>query len=1117
MDLFAPDFSVPDFVPALEEPPFDEVEPEHSPDILPDVRPAPQKGLGLSSLKESLSIFSENSQVDAAFDPEQSPEERAKIYARDRQERLERDAITAALERWRKENDDLKAMGINSSLKTKSVGSDLWTWSQTLESKIRRELREIERAENKRTEGLVMDKLRCEYGPFMGLLSPERLAAITIVGAMKTILNDGKHLVSLASVAVTIGQMLAQEYEAEMSLKKTDPNAMTSSSFNKRGEKIANMIRRKQQRKATSSRNVTEEPSTDPTPDYMKHTWTKEIQGKIGAILTSLLVDSATIMVANVDPETQKTTFTQQAVFSHDKIWRRGKHLGIIRTSPTMLEKLSKEPSSHVLTKQLPMVCEPKAWQNVRDGGFLTEKFDVLRWSELSQRRYLQTAADKGDLDEIFAGLDVLGRTPWKINRGVLKIMLEAWNSGAEIANFRAESPAVEYPPKPENMKDRDVKRKYHRAVLEVENRIGGYHSERCFHNLQLEIAKGYADETFYFPHNMDFRGRAYPLSSYLNQMGADHCRGLLMFADGKPLGPNGLRWLKIHLANVFGFDKASLQEREGFAMKNLSEVYDSASGPLNGNKWWLKAEDPWQTLATCIELKRALDSPDPTAYVCHLPVHQDGSCNGLQHYAALGGDLIGAQQVNLEPGDRPADVYTGVAEMVKKEINDDAAAGVQIAKDLQGKITRKVVKQPVMTNVYGVTFVGAKAQVKKQLVNLIPGLPFTGEGFTYDNASNYIAKKIFKSLSAMFTGAHEIQSWFGLCGARIAVSLSPNQINKIEHELSTAPQSRKSTSSQKRPDFRTSIIWTTPLKLPVVQPYRKESGKQIRTVLQELTIQSPNNTHKVDKRRQLQGFPPNFIHSLDATHMIMSALKCNEIGLTFAAVHDSFWTHASDIDTMSRVLRDAFIRMHSDNIIGRLAAEFKARYKDYMYLCQVPSNSAVGKKIKTHRREVRESIPGRASGLGKLGEVVLERKRLRLLQSDDPKEVEEGKKMVTPGSIYAEHLSQSVSTVHINSMESDVAPHQLGHVPKTPEQIAAAEEAALDAENTVEDVFAEGASHDIVASGEAEVEGGKPDEKTKKGSSSKIWVWLPLAFPEVPEKGTFDVGRLRESIYFFS
>ena len=119
--------------------------------------------------------------------------------------------------------------------------------------------------------------------------------------------------------------------------------------------------------------------------------------------------------------------------------------------------------------------------------------------------------------------------------------------------------------------------------------------------------------------------------------MGADHARGLLLFGEGKKLGSTGLVWLKVHLANVYGFDKASLVERRDFAMQHMTEILDSANNPLTGSRWWLQAEDPWQCLATCMELKKALELPDPASFISHLPVHQDGTCNGLQHYAALG------------------------------------------------------------------------------------------------------------------------------------------------------------------------------------------------------------------------------------------------------------------------------------------------------------------------------------------------------------------------------------------------------------------------------------------------------------------------------------------------
>ena len=58
--------------------------------------------------------------------------------------------------------------------------------------------------------------------------------------------------------------------------------------------------------------------------------------------------------------------------------------------------------------------------------------------------------------------------------------------------------------------------------------------------------------------------------------------------------------------------------------------------------------------LAACMDLRSALTAPHPEAHLSSVAVHQDGSCNGLQHYAALGRDARGGAAVNLTPADRP-------------------------------------------------------------------------------------------------------------------------------------------------------------------------------------------------------------------------------------------------------------------------------------------------------------------------------------------------------------------------------------------------------------------------------------------------------------------------------
>lgn len=111
----------------------------------------------------------------------------------------------------------------------------------------------------------------------------------------------------------------------------------------------------------------------------------------------------------------------------------------------------------------------------------------------------------------------------------------------------------------------------------------------------------------------------------HLNHLGSDISRGILEFSEGRPLGKSGLRWLKIHLANLFanGVDKLSHDGRLAFIENHLEDIFDCADRPLEGKRWWLKAEDPFQFLAACINLTEALRNPSPESTISHIPVHQ--------------------------------------------------------------------------------------------------------------------------------------------------------------------------------------------------------------------------------------------------------------------------------------------------------------------------------------------------------------------------------------------------------------------------------------------------------------------------------------------------------------
>lgn len=180
-----------------------------------------------------------------------------------------------------------------------------------------------------------------------------------------------------------------------------------------------------------------------------------------------------------------------------------------------------------------------------------------------------------------------------------------------------------------------------------------------------------------------------------------------------------------------------TFEERAKFVDNHMEQVRESVRDPFAGERWWTSLEDPFQGLATAREIVQALDSGDPASYECSLPVHMDGSCNGLQHYAALGRDYVGGKAVNLCEVDEPQDVYIGVMHEVIRRVAEEAERDVDFdtsdisslskkerselnnnrsAQLVNGLIDRGVVKRTVMTSVYGVTYVGAREQIREKI-----------------------------------------------------------------------------------------------------------------------------------------------------------------------------------------------------------------------------------------------------------------------------------------------------------------------------------------------------------------------------------------------------------------
>ncbi len=584
----------------------------------------------------------------------------------------------------------------------------------------------------------------------------------------------------------------------------------------------------------------------------------------------------------------------------HRLIWRKdGKMQGQI-VMREICRKVLDEAGFVGMVKPVnpPMLTVPRPWLGPRLGCYLLHPVRLIR--NTGSPRTIDDARTY-DMTNVQNALNGVGAVPWRINQQTFDLIEHVWERELEYGKV---------PPK----KDVDVQalvrtEEEWEEMTEEEQRLNFLEivnakkanarlaSERPTFLLRLQAAKEhYHALKIYFPHSVDFRGRAYPVPPHLNHQGPDICRGLLEFAETKPLGERGLYWMKIQLANLAGKDKLTLDKRVEWCDEHTEKIRATARDPLNPEHidFWSEADDgPWQFLACCFHYEAALSDPrGPELHESRCSVHMDGSCNGLQHYAALGLDPEGGRAVNVLANEVPQDVYSIVLAVVRRKVEAAAAGGDETAQaciDL-GTLKRSTVKQTVMTICYGVTMLGAQRQVQKHLEDQLGSSIEPGK---IKVMGTYLARLTLKSVDEVFERAMGIKKWLDCVSELFSKCNVP-------------------------------VSWMTPLGLAVTQPYYGETGKRVETSLQSVTLRFKNADGKVDGRQQKCGFPPNFVHSLDASHMMMVATAMAQEGMRFAAVHDSFWTHPGDVDRMNYFIREKFVELHSKPILDELESDFR-------------------------------------------------------------------------------------------------------------------------------------------------------------------------------------------------
>jgi DNA-directed RNA polymerase len=462
----------------------------------------------------------------------------------------------------------------------------------------------------------------------------------------------------------------------------------------------------------------------------------------------------------------------------------------------------------------------------------------------------------------------------------------------------------------------------------------------------------------FYQMIDTDYRGRLYYSETIMNFQGSDYARGVMEFAIGKPMTPAGNYWLAVHTAcsrnqsykvneipdwceedyasylkreglDTISVDKMTLDDRAAWTSHHIDEILERGENLDILHD----AEKPLSYLACCIEwydMNKAIE--EGREHMSHLPIPIDGSNNGWQHLGAISKDTQTGELVGLIPVEIQKDFYVQTAKKLA-EITDNEDLS-QLLSDMPMKHIRKgISKRGSMTRAYSA---GAK-KIGENMWSDCRSEDFdTIYGITEDDCLK-LAGFLVKAIKDVCPGPLETMEYLqrlaefeiGKYSKTLDGKIADVEFRKLRRERKAIFQRKDDSdewleelneNSKQLEAFSTErtygqghlyLQWTTPSGFPVRSEAYMMTPLRIRAMLdkKQRTFVARVPTEIPNLQKHMTSVSPNFIHSMDASHM--AEVICAWDG-DFGAVHDSFSTHACDVEDLLAVTKQKFINMYN-------------------------------------------------------------------------------------------------------------------------------------------------------------------------------------------------------------
>ena len=469
--------------------------------------------------------------------------------------------------------------------------------------------------------------------------------------------------------------------------------------------------------------------------------------------------------------------------------------------------------------------------------------------------------------------------------------------------------------------------------------------------------------DVFYQYLDADYRGRLYYIEPFLNFQGSDIARSLLKFARAKPMTEDGLYWLAIHTASSFNMsygideipewceadyykhlkkegledisvDKMTLADRVEWTNQYMKEIVNAGKDKELSRD----AEKAVAFLACCIEWADINEAAlDNRIHMSHLPIPVDGSNNGWQHLGAISKDKLTGKLVGLVPVDIQKDFYVQTAKRLMEDNKDEHIYSI-LNKMPMKHIRKGISKRGSMTRAYS----AGQTKISENMFFDCKTEDFHTKYGIEEKDCYKLAGQLIKAINEVCPGPlktmaylqavakYELGSYIrvhkdgSVAGAEFATLEKRRKELFKARELSEEELEELDAIMKEKANYnfvleggngKEELSWSTPSGFKVkYQNWIMKANKCHGSIGKERVYHVAQLPTTIpDIRGFMCGISPNFIHSMDASHMAL--VTANWTG-EFGAVHDSFSTHACDVDKLLKLTKDKFIEMYDvDNI----------------------------------------------------------------------------------------------------------------------------------------------------------------------------------------------------------